>query len=89
MNLCPKNKESNLSHIRTFLSLILLFHVVNFIKILRAAFVPIFFAKKIQSHTVIREKLRKALLKEKVRRKMLMKLAYGLLKIIYFKAIFS
>ncbi len=34
---------------------------VNFINVLRATFAPIFFAKKLQSQNVIREKLRKAL----------------------------
>jgi hypothetical protein len=48
--------------------------VVNFIKILRAAFTPIFFCQKLQSQTVIREKLRKALSYEKVESKVLMKL---------------
>ncbi len=38
---------------------------VNFINILRAAFVPIYLPKKLQSHAVTREKLRKALLYKK------------------------
>jgi hypothetical protein len=49
--------------------------VVNSINILRAAFALIFFAKKSQSQTVIREKLHKALPYEKGTREMLMKLA--------------
>jgi len=48
--------------------------IVNFINILRAAFALIFFCQKIQSQTVTREKLRKALLYEKGARNMLMKL---------------
>jgi len=48
--------------------------VVNFIKILRAAFEPIFLCqKKLQSQTVTKEKL----LEEKGTRKMLMKLTPG------------
>jgi len=39
--------------------------VVNFINILRVAFAPIFFSKKIQSQTVIRENLHKAFLYKK------------------------
>jgi hypothetical protein len=35
--------------------------VVNFINILQAAFGPIFYGQKLQSQTVIREKLCKAL----------------------------
>jgi len=40
---------------------------VNFVNILQAAFVSIYFAKKLQSQTVIREKLCEALLYEKRR----------------------
>jgi len=46
--------------------------VVNFINILQTAFLPIFFCpKKLQSHTVSKEKLRKALLYKKAACKML------------------
>jgi len=38
---------------------------VNFINILRAAFLPIFFCQKIIIQTVTREKLQKAVLQEK------------------------
>jgi hypothetical protein len=49
--------------------------VVNFINILRPVFTPIFFCQKLQCQTVIREKLPKALLYEKVKsQKVLMKL---------------
>jgi len=48
--------------------------VVYFIIILQAAFAPIFFCQNIQSQTVIREKLRKALFHEKGTSKMLTKL---------------
>jgi len=48
--------------------------LVNFINILCAAFAPIFFCQEIQSQTVIRENLLKALLYEKDSCKMLMKL---------------
>jgi hypothetical protein len=48
--------------------------VVNFINILQASFAPIFLRQKLQSQTVTREKLCKALLYEKVSSKMLMKL---------------
>jgi len=52
--------------------------VVNFINIiLPAAFAQIFFAKKLQSQTVIREKLCKALLYKKEAYKILMKLQQG------------
>jgi len=51
--------------------------VVDFINILWAGFEPIFFHQKTKSHTVIREKLCKALLHEKVACKMLMKLTPG------------
>jgi len=50
--------------------------VVNFINILQAAFAPIFLHQKLQSQTVTREKLCKALLYEKVSSKMLMKLKF-------------
>jgi len=43
--------------------------------ILQAAFALIFFCQKLQSQTVTREKLRKALLYEKVSSKMLVKLS--------------
>jgi len=50
-----------------------------FINILQADFAPIFFCqrKELQSQIVIREKLHKALLYEKVASKMLMKLTPG------------
>ncbi len=51
--------------------------VVNIINILQAPLAPIFFCQKSQSQTVIREKLHKALLCEKVLRKILMKLTPG------------
>ncbi len=51
--------------------------VVNFINILGAAFVTIFLHKKLQSRTVTREKMRKALLYKKGTCKMLMKLTQG------------
>jgi len=54
--------------------------VVKFFNILRATFLRQYtFAKKTQSQTVIREKLRKALLYEKGARKMSMKLTPGLI----------
>jgi len=48
--------------------------VINFIKILWAAFAPIFLHQKIKSQTVTGEKLRKALSYKKVLHKMLTKL---------------
>jgi len=51
--------------------------VANFINILRAAFYQYSFAKKLQSQTVIREKLRKRCASKKCERKMLMKLTLG------------
>jgi len=51
--------------------------VVNFINILQAAFAPLFFCQKIQSQTVISEKLRKTLSYGKCTSKMLMKLTPG------------
>jgi len=48
--------------------------VINFINILGAAFVHLFFCKNLESQTVIREKLRRALLHKKVIPKTLMKL---------------
>jgi len=44
--------------------------VINFINILRAAFAPIFFHQKLQSQTVIREKLRQTHSYKKVACKM-------------------
>jgi hypothetical protein len=51
--------------------------IVNFINILRAAFVPIFFCKKLPSQTVFRELLHKALTYGKVACKMLIKFTLG------------
>ncbi len=51
--------------------------VVSLINILRAAFAPIFLPQRLQSQTVIRKKLRKARLCQKVTCKMLMKLTPG------------
>jgi len=50
---------------------------VNFINILRTPFCRYYFAKKITKITVIREKLRKALMYKKGARKMLTKLTTG------------
>jgi len=54
--------------------LVKLTHGFNFINIYQAAFAPIFFSQKIQSQTLIREKLHKKLLYKKGKSKMLMKL---------------
>jgi len=52
--------------------------LVNFINILRPAFVTILFRQKLQSQIVIREKLLTALLYKNGTHKMLMKLTQGL-----------
>jgi len=48
--------------------------VVNFTNILQSAFAPILFCQKIQTQTVIREKLRKTLSNGKTAREMYVKL---------------
>ncbi len=48
--------------------------VVNFINILRAAFVPIFFQQKIKGQSAIREQLQRALSVQKGACKVVMKL---------------
>jgi len=52
------------------------FPVVNVINILRAAFAPIFLRQKLQSQTVISEKLGKVLLYDKGVRKMLLIISF-------------
>jgi len=67
MQIKTQSEEQNRYFIQTFAG-------VNFINILCATFAPIFFCKKLQSQTVIREKLQKTYLYKKCASSILMKL---------------